>query len=148
MRELIVLSIPHTGTRALCAKYNCEFIHTYVSEFPTRIAAEYYQLLNERKILVPLRDPRETWKSWVNRIEEDRGPAPLRLFEPQWYYIDAFYSRVFDLEYHPVVPQEQATGHVAPSTEYDYFNPGVYPQPDWDRIYNMEFVKQHYAPGP
>jgi hypothetical protein len=119
-----------------------------VREYPKAIAEEYYEILRSRRILVPLRNPREVWKSWVNRIEEDRGPVPLYLFEPQWRHIDEFYHPNFKLEYHCLSESEVKTGHVEPSAEYDYFNPDAYLQPDWDSIYSMTPVRQYYAPGP
>ena len=138
LHHLIVLSIPHTGNRSLQAELNCErHMHTFVRSFPDW--PMYRAFLKHADIATPLRDPRETWQSWVKRWVTKQGEVSLDLFEEQWYYLAQFDDE-YDITYYPVESLRNCVGHIeAPGIDYDRFH-----QPNWTAIYKVyETIQRH-----
>jgi len=130
----LVLSIPHSGTRVLTKWLGCEHFHVYGRIHPD------FAGFDENVLLVSsLRDPRAIWRSWVKRVNLDRGAVALEYFEPQFEYLESF-DKEYDILYIPVdLLGLGKVGHVEGSTETDH------PEPDWNYIYNLPFVKRFYV---
>ena len=123
--------------------FDCGHIHTYARELPDW--PHWRSILGTKSIITPLREPKETWKSWVNRWNLKRGEVELYLFEEQWKHLEAYFKE-YVITFIPVELLGQRVGHIdAPDT--DYFCPATYEQPDWDYIYSLPFVKKYYAVG-
>lgn len=123
--------------------FNCGHVHTFVrvmSDYPM-----YEAILKKSFIIVPLRDPVDVWRSWINRFEQtDHQSPPLHLFNKQWEAINLF-SHEFPLWYFPVDKVlESRVGHVENDKETDHLNAELYPQPYWDYIYDLSWVGYFY----
>jgi hypothetical protein len=93
----------------------------------------YRTILKHSDIHTPLRDPRETWKSWVKRWVTKQGEVSLDLFEEQWYHLSAFHDE-YPITYHPIESLQNRVGHIEVAESIDY---DKYSQPDWDKIYKV-----------
>ena len=141
MKPRVVLSIPHTGTRSVMELFDCGHVHTYVRTLPS--FSEYWPILQNSFVIVPLRNPRHTWESWVKRWNSKQGEVPLHLYQEQWEHLQWFNKRL-RLWYIPVEILPTVSGHISDGVD-DYYDPAKYDQPDWDMIYNLPFVKRYYA---
>ena len=128
----IILSIPHAGTRTAMNLFGCGYEHVFIREDP-----RFGGFLPECKLISPLRDPRAIWRSWVKRWNNKAGEVSLDLFELQFRHLECF-DREYDIFYFPIENCER-TGHMVGSCETDH------PEPDWDYIYNLPFVKRFYG---
>lgn len=164
-----VVSVEHTGTHTLCEIVRCDKNDHADPEIFNE--PEKYR---DKIIFVPLRDPKVTWKSWVKRLpdpdKEIAGTdskskllketfgcqaayeAKAHMFIGRWLTLDRFIH-----EYNPhIVPIDKLTNsHVIHSGRL-FGDPAVwermfeaYPwKPEFDFIYELDFIKEHYAPGP
>lgn len=140
MSEKIVLSIPHTGTRTLTELFDCGFMHTFVrtyNDYPL-----YKVILKRSFVISPLRDPRKVWESWVNRWEAQKGDAPLEYFSQQWGLLSMFADElpIFFFPVDKLLPDK--VGHV--EGDHPYYDPAIYPQPNWNYIYSLPMVEYYY----
>jgi hypothetical protein len=153
----LVLSVPHAGTRTVQKILNCEHAHVYVRDHPDwPFFAKRIRFL---RLVVPLRDPRAVWRSWVKRWNAKQGEVELHLFQPQWEHLLAFHEE-YKLFYLPVdhVSRDERlqvlaeyldrplhanwddhSGHMdAPETT-------DHEEPDWDWIYKLPMVSRFYT---
>jgi len=156
----IVLSIPHTGTRTLMEAFGWPHFHVY-----GRIHPEFVGFARDTVLACPLREPRAVWQSWVKRWETDTGAVDLGLFIHQWEFLEEF-DKEYDIFYIPLdcpgcglsgksqemldilskrldeelkVDFSKLVGHYGDDVKTDH------PEPDWDYIYNLPFVKRFYV---
>ena len=152
--DRVVLSMQHSGTRTLCNLLNCGHFHTFAIEHP-----EVEDFPENIFIACPLRNPREMWASWAKRWEIGITAVDLGLFKAEFEYLSIF-DDMYDIHYIPidlpprddilaewsdlldeslVIDWGDRKGHIEGSTETDH------PEPDWDYIYNLPFVKRFYV---
>ncbi len=147
-----ILSIPHTGTRALSDLLQCHHIHVHYL-WP-RLDAE----LRDNVIVMPLRNPKRVWFSWVNRVGTDHE-IDLNRFNKQWRKLQQL-DRIYDIFYLPVDHSERneqlellsdklgtkikpgwkRTGHMG-----GIRGPKPEPEVDWDFIYDLPMIKRFYG---
>ena len=149
----IVLSIPHAGTRTLTESFDWPHFHVY-----GRLHPDFVGFGEDVILACPLREPRAVWQSWVKRWETDTGAVDLGLFIHQWEFLEEF-DKEYDLFYIPLdCPESQEmldilskhcnedlrvdfskmVGHYGNDMKTDH------PEPDWEYIYGLPFVKRFY----
>jgi len=128
----LILSIPHSGTRAMMALVGCPHAHVYIREIPEWIG------FTDEYLICPLRDPKAVWRSWVKRWNTGQGAVSLDLFQPQWEHLEAL-DKEYDIVYIPMMGDGE--GHIDGPIETDHA------EPDWDYIYSLPFVKRFFNEG-
>ncbi len=157
-RRLVVLAVPHTGTRTLREILGCFSKHTWVSN--ERLA----QNLVGSIVVTPLRDPREVWKSWLRR-QGTIHESDLHRFNKTWRRLaelDDLYSIIYvpldrperDMQFAKI---ERAAGRTfnpnwskkvgrVEDKELEYERPRVSDDGrDLSWIYDLPMVKQFYT---
>jgi len=141
--EPLVVSIRHTGTHTLQAILGCHKVHMH--QHP-----EKYPGIEDRVIFVPLREPKEVWKSWAKRFP-DNDPEHYKnnqvqfllewrrlaqfdaWFHPKYIAIDVLYEGTLRLG-----ASEPSDSDASRIEEYPWILA-------FDVIYALPFVAEHYA---
>jgi len=135
----IILSVPHTGTRFLRERLGVEdHIHLVDpwSEVWTRIMG--------RHIIVPLRAPVDSWRSWCRRHDPDNFPYAQWMVA--WGLLQVLDS-VMDLDIICVDKQQDSR-----ITDWSKVGDGDRSRADWKLIktdlrpvYTLPVVSRHYG---
>jgi len=97
--NVVVVSVPHTGTHTITAALHCNYIHFHDVALPWSYVS--LDKFVEGKVFVcPLRDPADVWASWVAR-EESRFALRRELFDWNWVLLREISAR-YDIHYIPV----------------------------------------------
>ena len=126
--NVIVASVPHTGTRSLARILQCGTTHF--------IEPRWREHISGKIVYVPLRDPRRVFASWQNRQGTNSHRFPLSMFETAWRALEDA-DKEFDLSY--VLMDKWVTlreGHVGGGID-------IAPVPPW--IMELPMVKAHYG---
>jgi len=161
-----VISVPHTGTRFVFGFLNCHHRHIY----------EEWDVLEKEiqnhVIVVPLRDPRLVWQSWINWIQPNAvnlraGDIVMKLdnFQNCWerlgqldwkhkvYYVpidhadrDKEISLLSEVLDETIAPDwSNKVGHYEPTQENKLWQETAeYPQVNWNLIYSLPMVNRFY----
>jgi hypothetical protein len=143
-----IVSIPHMGTRAAIDALGCKHSHVFVREL------DDWKGFTEPLLICPLRDPLNTWRSWVKRVNVGHGAVDLDLFQKQFHHLEAL-DKEYDFFYLPVdrpnfdlldelsdrlgiLVRLGKIGNMNASFKTDH------PEPNWEYIYNLPFIKRFY----
>jgi hypothetical protein len=136
------------GTRTVIDAIGCSHSHVFVREI------EDWEGFAESLLICPLKDPLDTWRSWVKRVNIGYGAVDLDLFQKQFHHLEAL-DKEYDFFYLPVDRPNSdlldeltdrlgffvrlgKVGSMNASFKTDH------PEPDWDYIYNLPFIKRFY----
>lgn len=141
-----ILSVPRTGTHCLQDILKCDYVHTYSMG---RNAQAQSNLVRKgaaaAPLVVPLRNPRDVWRSWTNRFTN-----PARHFEQAWRLLEV-YAKEYELHFIPVDHSERDS-QLAKLGKFESTWPKVGHlesdkepvEADLDWIYEMSFIKRYY----
>lgn len=161
-----VISVPHTGTRFMFGLLNCHHKHIY--EDWTTLEEE----VKDHIIVVPLRDPKLVWQSWINWIQPNAstlraGDIVMRLknFQNCWerlgelhckhkvYYVPIDhpdrnkYIKILSTALQERIEPDWSNkiGHYEPTQENKLWQETAeYPKIDWDLIYSLPMINRFY----
>jgi len=142
IREPIILSVPHTGTRFLKERLGIE--HHVHANSGWQGMFEFCQ--DREAIYVPLRRPHEVWRSWCRR---HYGRDPLEWvghFMAGWFHINAL-EQLFELDF--IAVDRPGDPRIS-----DWSRVGKYDgrPTDWKLhkvdlriLYTLPYIKRHYG---
>lgn len=133
--DAVIVSIPFSGTRYLRQALSIpKCVHTYVP--PNRLM-EY--IGGATRFVVPLRDPKENWKSWARRWPEGK-PWDKRIaeFERAWmgmaWFLQCYEAEVLTIDDFPKSDIPMIGKEDEGNNSYLY---------DVSHIYKYDFVKEY-----
>jgi len=145
-REPIIVSIPHTGTRFLQERLGVEkYVHTH-SKWDS-----LYKRVKDKKIIAPLRNPPDVWKSWARRKNPKTEPFPYAMFFSAWYNMHTL-DMLFDVDF--ICVDKCADERITDWTPIGTGDYGPYSKPliELRPLYYLPYVRQRYgswqAPAP
>jgi len=139
MREPIIVSVPHTGTRFLQERLGVKkYIHT------TCPWDALLERVKDKKIISPLRHPSDVWKSWARRKNPKTEPFPYALFIGAWHTLHTL-DMMMDVDF--ICVDKCADPRITdwgPVGDKDY-GPYDLKQIDLRSIFSLPFVNKHYG---
>jgi len=135
---VIIVSVPHTGTRFLKKRLGIkDHIHT---------VALWEHLLEKtegRTIISPLRNPVSVWRSTTRRWVTPDIPLDTHSFLRSWYMLHAL-SLVRDIDFIAIdKQQDERITDWAPVGKGDEGR-AVHPDIDLKPLYELPFIKEFY----
>jgi len=150
---MIVVSVPHTGTRTLRGLLGAPGWHVFGEDFE--------KMVEGKRLIAPLRDPTEVWASFCRRRGTGHAVA-LSRYDESWMAL-AGWDAVYDITYVPVdipgvrddimaelgvenIDWDRKAGHLS---EEDLLACKGY-EGDWIEkdigwVYDLSFIRKFYA---
>lgn len=164
MHEIFVVTIPHTGThfifRLLHERMvkNKDYLLRACHAIRERNEANYFPGPGQI-LVVTLRDPKATWRSWTKRNRHPDPERRLMEFVASWKRLNAFCESNEDVFLVPIDTPDRQTYldalcerlGIPRETEWKPANASVYPPdfdpevPDLSEIYQIPLAKRFYA---
>ena len=136
MKDQIIVSIPHTGTRFLQARLGVEkSVHT-ISKWDS-----LYNQVKDKQIIAPLRSPPVVWKSWARR---KKAPFPYAEFFSAWHNMHAL-DLLFEVDF--ICLDKRDDPRIADWEPIGQDDPGPYGLPliELRPLYFLPFVRRHFG---
>ena len=141
MDNRIIVSVPHTGTRFLAERLGIkDRVHTV---FPWE---NILKKVEGKKIIAPLRRPRDAWKSKIRRMNPELLAENTVGWFNSWYMLHAL-SLVKEIDFIPVdLKQDPRITDWTPVTGEGHLNNTEFLDVGINlrKLYDLPFVKRFY----
>jgi len=146
MKERLVVSVPHTGTRFVKQRLDIKtHVHTITTYSRVWDMVEEY----DRNIVIPLRHPQDVLRSWITR-DKHKQRGWLVQFSLGWALLQELSERCdaeiipVDLKQHEEIDNWNPVGHNGskPEAHDEAMRISIF------HIFTLPIVKKYYLPRP